>query len=60
MYNRENLIEALTVIKEVCEKFEACRCCPMYSDDYKACLMEKEGPDEWEIITDTPPWRAIK
>lgn len=60
MYNRETLIEALAVIIEVCKDFEDCYYCPMFSDDYQACLMEKEGPEEWEFPPNIPPWRAIK
>lgn len=60
MYNGETLIEALAVIKKTCKEFNDCPCCPMYSDDYQACLMEKECPEEWDIATDAIPWRAIK
>ena len=60
MYNGETLIEALAVIKEVCKKFNTCPCCPMHSDDYQVCLMEKECPEEWDIATDVTPWRAIR
>lgn len=59
MYSRDTLVEALAEIKKVCEEFKECPYCPMYSDLYKACLLEKEGPDEWEIVTNTTPWRAI-
>lgn len=60
MYNRENLIEALAEIKEVCEEFfEDCDKCPMYSDFYKTCFLEKEKPEGWTISTNTAPWRAI-
>lgn len=57
---RETLLKALAEIKEVCEEFIYCDECPMYSDDYKACLMEKESPEEWELTTDITPWRVFK
>lgn len=60
MYIRDTLLEALTEIKKVCKEFNDCPYCPMYSDEYQACLMEKECPEEWEIATDILPWRAIR
>lgn len=60
MYNRETLIEALAEIVKVCKEFKDCDECPMYSIFYKTCLMEKESPEEWELTTDTTPWRAIR
>ena len=57
---RETLLKALAEIKEVCEEFVYCDECPMYSDDYGACLIQKERPGDWELIDTDAPWRAFK
>ena len=60
MYNKELLLKSLEVIKEICEEFATCDTCPVYSDDYGTCLIQKERPEDWELIDTDAPWRAFK
>lgn len=55
---REKILKALEIIKEVCGENEACSTCPLrdWDDD---CLFSGHAPYNWELNTEDKPWRAI-
>lgn len=62
-HTKEEIINALKIIKDVCADHEYCKYCP-FGDDGDACkLVDTESiPSELEIAELPPPetWRALK
>lgn len=49
-YDYEKIIEALKIIKEVCEKSDCTNSkCPLYKVGIGNCYIKYGDPEEWEI-----------
>ena len=60
--NPEELLEALTVIREVCRQNAECNTCPLRDKDYEdGCfiLQTDKVPSNW-IIKAPDKWRALQ
>lgn len=57
-YTREQIIQALTVIRDTCEEYDDCSECPF--SNRGDCLVCSEGtsPEEW-AINEFKSWKAI-
>lgn len=59
-YTREEIIQALTVIIDVCEEnSDLCYTCPLADLDGE-CKIKAAFPTEWEIGEAEDVWRALK
>ena len=65
-HTKEEIINALKVIKDECADHERCKHCP-FGDDGDSCnlvdLVDTDSiPSEWKIAELPPPetWRALK
>ena len=60
---KENIVEALKVIKSVCDDNE-CQTCPLGNIDDTTgkilCMIKHITPDVWIINNETDVWRALK
>ena len=55
--NKNDIIEALKIIRNLCEEMENCDVCPLrYDNDY--CTLEKVCPQDWLIADNN--WRAFE
>ncbi|ACA43433.1 hypothetical protein HYI07_03850 [Clostridium botulinum] len=45
-----DLLKALNLIKETCDKQEGCKKCPLSSEDI--CLITEHCPSEWDVQTE--------
>ena len=64
---KEDIVEALKVIKSVCEVYEetgACDMCPFGSDEEgedNECMITQNGaPSAWTVSTACDTWRALR
>lgn len=58
-HTKEEIINALKVIRDECQEAEECAKCPFSSQDGD-CKLE-EAPNTWAISDGKPPvWRALK
>lgn len=57
LVNISEIITALKVIKEECEKHSRCLNCPFFIED--TCGIKKENPEKWNIASNYI-WRALK
>lgn len=60
MDERENLINALQIIKETCEKNGKCMMCPL-GNDYDQCKVADDDtmPSQWSINQPDKKWKAL-
>lgn len=58
-YSEKEVINALKVIKEVCENTEMCRFCPL-RNGYDSCSLRSEIPSKWKLNEPREPFRAFK
>lgn len=58
---REQIIQAMAVIKKVCEENIDCEACPFYSTNKKDCrlMYSDETPRDWSINENNTAWRAL-
>ena len=59
-HTKEVIVNALKVIKEVCESQGAsCNACPFFVNE--SCEVASRTPNNWELNTTEPEtWRALK
>lgn len=60
MRTNEDILNALRIIKSVCEENYQCKSCPFYDDNNEHCIPQSKPPAEYEILNGEPVWRAIK
>lgn len=58
-HTQEEIINALQVIKDVCNKNEKCVMCPLRSRGV-GCTLMNTFPNQWEIKNNETNWRAFK
>ena len=58
--NKEEIINALKMIKNVCNSLRYCTECPFYCNSNGKCLIQATIPNNWDINEDTIVWRALK
>lgn len=56
-YTREQIIQALTVIRDTCEEHDDCCECP-FSNGGDCLIRSDESPEEWHL-NDSKSWKAI-
>ena len=59
MKEMEDLLEALRVIRYICEQRKECCHCPL-CDVNEECVLEKEAPVHWELVDKVPETRLFK
>lgn len=58
-YTKEEIINAVTVIKEICAN-QICQDCPFFRKGDNTCIVKNEVPSGWKINEDKPvTWRAL-
>lgn len=57
---RQEIIDSLSTIKQMCKDCNDCLKCPVYSVHYKDCLFNVDSPGKWEIRQSASIWRAIE
>ena len=55
---KEDIVEALKVIKSVCEDND-CSTCP-FGNKNSFCLIKGMTPNAWKINSETDVWRALR
>lgn len=59
-HTRDEILKALTIIKEVCTEVEGCDTCP-YGDCMGVCqIIHNDVPTSWEIKEVEEVWRAFE
>jgi hypothetical protein len=59
-YTKNEILKALTIIKEVCEEVEDCINCP-YGDCMGVCqILQNDTPNSWAIKEAEEVWRAFE
>ena len=58
-HTKNEILKALTIIKEVCEEIGDCTICPC-GDCMGVCLVSDDVPTSWEIKEVEEVWRAFK
>lgn len=60
-YSQKEIIDALTLIKDICCKSTTCSNCPFRGDNppKKVCMIVDTDPDEWRIAA-YKNWRAFE
>lgn len=57
MENREELLEALRTIQNVCKKNQFCDTCPLSKNE--SCVLKEQDPVDWKIRVATT-WKALE
>ena len=57
-HTQEEIINALKVIQGTCKTHPACNICPLSIDN--VCVFQDQAPEDWEINTSPPVWKAFK
>jgi len=55
----KELLEALKIIKGVCQQHEHCWSCPLF-DEEGNCPIGEYYPSEWELVDEIPEIRLFK
>lgn len=59
-HTKEEIINALKVIRDVCRECITCDVCP-FGKKNDICLLDEHIPDNWDITEEYPEvWRALK
>lgn len=60
-HTKEEIINALKVIKGECKEAETCLNCPFSNLERDCLVQEGHSPEDWEINEEPPEmWRALK
>ena len=65
-YTREEIISALTTIKETCAEYERpllfpnCEKCELFDEQRQICAIMVCRPSGWELKEAEPNWRAFR
>ena len=58
-YSENEIIKALTIIKNICEDYAGCTGCP-FETPIGDCQINVDSPEDWNIInSDNAVWRAF-
>lgn len=61
-HTQEEILNALQVIKDTCaevgEHKDGCYSCPFYVN--RECIIANTEPEDWELNSKVPIWRAFK
>ena len=58
--DKKEILNALKLIKKICETADSCKKCPFYVPSICRCTIHEVWPEDWEIIDETPSvWRAF-
>ena len=55
---QKEIINALKVIQDTCKTYGVCHNCPLSIDN--VCVFQDQAPENWEINTSPPVWKAFK
>lgn len=56
----QDLVAALSTIRETCTCYSRCNVCPMYSKPAGGCGLMAALPSKWVLNQPEPVWRAMK
>lgn len=58
---KEEILNALKVIQDVCKSHEKCATCPFYKTKNRCniCSITNESPNKWRISRTNEIWRAL-
>lgn len=61
-HTKEEIVNALKVIKDECEDHPVCAACPFWSPEANPkCMVSYQYPEDWKINNAEPElWRAFK
>lgn len=61
-YSKEDIINALSLIKNICKSNTLCDACPFSRNVTKKCVVTGDSPMNWDIkeIGEEEIWRAFK
>ena len=59
MEEKQEILKALELIKNICKKQEHCDECSFGTRD-GYCLIQDKSPEDWELNDTKPLWRAFK
>lgn len=59
-HTEEEILNALKVIKEVCEGYDPCPNCPLYATEANCCGIQYRYAEDWELNDGTRMWRAFR
>lgn len=57
-YTKEEILNALHLIKDICGENGECFTCPFFKEGY-GCLIDNRMPCKWELI-DEENWKVFK
>lgn len=58
MVNREEILDALELIRNICANCEDCENCPFCCEDF--CVFRKgDTPESWRLNSKNDIWRAF-
>ena len=60
--NKDEIYNALRVLKKVCSMFEECEDCP-FSKSFGVdphCMIRYSNPDTYRLTDEDRPWRALR
>lgn len=59
---KTSLINALSVIRELCRSVKDCDQCPLYDDTMSECNVSNKDycPEDWQLAEPDQEWRAFK
>ena len=58
IHSHAEILEALQVIKDTCDK-NSCDKCPFSNVYDSGCMIQAEPPEDWPIKTEEENWRAF-
>lgn len=59
-YTNDEIINALTVIRNICKETENCFGCPFYDEGHDNCVIQNKNPVDWLFADEYNVWRAVR
>ena len=56
-YTESEILEALNMIKDICDEQEDCETCP-FADRVEVCHIQTKAPQDWDLRKERV-WRAF-
>lgn len=56
--DRQKILDALELIRNICKDCEDCENCPFCCDDY-CIFVEGNAPEDWKLNSKNDIWRAF-
>lgn len=59
-FSKEEICNALVVIRTICRQIEHCPECPFFNEDQEHCVIMNKAPSEWLFADEYTTWRAVR